>query len=518
MTDCPMLNSGPMRVLLKSKLRVKVHSAQGLVCKQKQGYNNTSIRLKVGEKVQETEIAEKQRAPVWSQSFDFLVPEPKTNIQVTAFHHRKLKKEFLGRILISVSDILSLYTSSKSSAKETVGYLFRNKTDLFDKDRGEVYISFDFVPIDFSVPSEPNSNSDPDSYAIRGVSKKGDLLSGDTPLINSSLSRSQSLRFKSRSRPNLSSRDLIKPSFDCTEARLLKRENMARKAKFREQWADTESETSASAKDSPTNPNFSDSDIDSLSDLDCGTKAVSYKNKFSETNFSRNIPMVRGSPDGSCSAHKSKELLTIHREENSRDSSPLLSDPAKLRRSSSAISVRVNVKSATSLFKPLKPSTNSDCNPSSQQELAGPSQSAVITGRRSVRTTSKLSIPSSEDSQLITPRHESSYILSPADSKNDTNPKLSKSNAPAIIAKLEAKELEADSDEEQTWNLSSFSSEEAKTAVELRSNSKEKLVHIILKLKQDYSSLERTHIETQRYLDELLSKIMRYNPDLLCKQ
>ena len=111
-----------------------------------------------------------------------LVPDTKTSIYVTAYHHRKLKKDFLGRIVISVSDVLSLYSASKSSAQEKIGYLFRNKSNLFDKDRGEVYISFDFVPIDFSVPSEPTSNSDPDNYTIKGVSKK------DTPLFYSSLS------------------------------------------------------------------------------------------------------------------------------------------------------------------------------------------------------------------------------------------------------------------------------------------------------------------------------------------
>ena len=105
-----------------------------------------------------------------------LVPDQMARIHVTAYHHRKLKKDFLGRVVISVSEVLSLYASSKSSAKETVGYLFRNKSNLFDKDRGELYLSFDFVPIDFSVPSEPSSNTEPDSYAVRGISKKSDLL------------------------------------------------------------------------------------------------------------------------------------------------------------------------------------------------------------------------------------------------------------------------------------------------------------------------------------------------------
>ena len=50
---------------------------------------------------------------------------------------------------------------------------------------------------------------------------------------------------------------------------MLKRENLARKAKYQNQWADTESETSASAKESPNNPtSASDSDADgSLSDF-----------------------------------------------------------------------------------------------------------------------------------------------------------------------------------------------------------------------------------------------------------
>eukprot|EP00800_Vazella_pourtalesii_P017875 TRINITY_DN5638_c1_g1_i4.p1 TRINITY_DN5638_c1_g1~~TRINITY_DN5638_c1_g1_i4.p1 ORF type:complete len:506 (-),score=115.68 TRINITY_DN5638_c1_g1_i4:96-1613(-) len=501
-----------------------VHSAQGLVYKHKQGYNNTSIRLKIGEKVQETEIAEKQRAPVWSQSFDFLVPDTKSAIHVTAYHHRKLKKDFLGRIVISVSDVLSLYSSSKSSAQEKIGYLFRNKSNLFDKDRGEVYISFDFVPIDFSVPSEPTSNTDPDSFPIR-AGKKGDLRSGDTPLFYSSLSHSKSLRFKSRSRPNLSDRDFSRTSFDWTEARLLKRENLARKAKYQNQWADTESETSASAKESPNNPtSASDSDADgSLSDFDYGTNSVSFSRKFPPFNLSKDVPLQRGSPDGSSSVHKSKELLSVHREENGRGTSPLLANSNKLKRSSSAISVRTNGKSASATFKPIKSPPRGDSSPSSQQELPRPSQSAVITGRRSDRISAKISQTHShfpEDLQQNTPRYDSSQSFSPINStpisspqKTESNPKLSKS----IMAQLEPKEKETESDDEQTWNLSNFTSEEAKTAIELRSNSKEKLVHMIIKLKQDHASLEKDHLETQRYLDELLSKIIGHHPELLCK-
>ena len=101
----------------------------------------------------------------------------------------------------------------------------------------------------------------------------------------------------------------------------------------------------------------------------------------------------------------------------------------------------------------------------------------MITGRRSDRKISHIHSQSPEELQLVTPLYDSSQSFSLITStpftspsqKTESNPKLSKS----IMAQLEPKEKEMESDDEQTWNLSSFTSEEAKTAIELRSNSKE---------------------------------------------
>ena len=43
---------------------------------------------------------------------------------------------------------------------------------------------------------------------------------------------------------------------------------------------------------------------------------MSFSRKFPPFNLSKDVPLQRGSPDGSSSVHKSKELLSVHREES----------------------------------------------------------------------------------------------------------------------------------------------------------------------------------------------------------
>ena len=115
----------------------------------------------------------------------------------------------------------------------------------------------------------------------------------------------------------------------------------------------------------------------------------------------------------------------------------------KLRRSSSAITVRMQNKP-----------------PSPPHEAPRHKQSAVIIGRRSDRAPPKISLISpqaTDESQEQTPIHE------PAPPETIVSP---------IVAQLEAREQELES-EEETWNLLSFSSADAETAMELRANSKE---------------------------------------------
>ena len=94
----------------------------------------------------------------------------------------------------------------------------------------------------------------------------------------------------------------------------------------------------------------------------------------------------------------------------------------------------------------------------------------------------------------------STSFISPSQ-KTESNPKLSKS----IMAQLEPKVKEIESDDEQTWNLSSFTSEEAKMAIELRSNSKEVLTSV-------YSRIQSTPV-TSKSKEPLLS--VRYNRNSL---